>query len=79
MEAVSNIRTVASLGCEDRFHNIYVDELVPGFTLAKRNVHYRGFVFGLARGLMFIAYAVCMYYGGSLIRYHNVNYANVFK
>lgn len=79
MEAVSNIRTVASLGCEETFLRIYIEELIPAFKIAKRNVHYRGVVFGLARGIMFIAYSVCMYYGGQLMRDEQLPYAAVFK
>lgn len=79
VEAVSNIRTVASLGCEETFLTIYETELIPGFQIAKCNVHYRGIVFGLARSLMFFAYATCMYYGGILMRDEGLSYADVFK
>jgi ATP-binding cassette subfamily B (MDR/TAP) protein 1 len=67
VEAVGNIRTVASLGREQTFHQLYMKELLPAHKLALRNTHIRGFVFGLARSIMFFAYSTTMYYGGQLV------------
>lgn len=79
VEAVGNIRTVVSLGCEKAFHATYVAALLPHLKRAKRNTHVRAFVLGLARSLMFFAFAACMYYGGILIRDDGLPYADVFK
>lgn len=79
MEAVSNIRTVVSLGCEKTFHVTYIGSLLPHLKRAKRNTHVRALVLGLARSLMFFAYSACMYYGGILIRDEGLAYADVFK
>lgn len=79
MEAVGNVRTVASLGCEKTFHNLYVDELKPHQRVAKRNSYVRALVLSLARSVMFFAFAVCIYYGGYLIHNENMEVEKVFK
>ncbi|VEN35825.1 unnamed protein product [Callosobruchus maculatus] len=78
VEGVSNIRTVASLSLENTFHQIYVSELLPYYHRASRTIHWRGFVYGMARTLMFFAYAACMFYGGYLIT-DGLPYERVFK
>ena len=79
VDAVSNIRTVVGLGIEDNFYKSYINALESSFLGAKKNTHYRGLVFGLARSIIYFAYAACMYYGGYLIKYNGLYYANVFK
>uniref|UniRef100_W8B7Y6 ABC-type xenobiotic transporter n=1 Tax=Ceratitis capitata TaxID=7213 RepID=W8B7Y6_CERCA len=79
VEVVSNIRTVASLGREEMFYNQYMDMLNPAIAQAKRNTHFRGFIYGLARSLMFFAYAACMYYGGWCVVNRGMQFGNVFK
>ncbi|XP_037948708.1 ATP-dependent translocase ABCB1-like isoform X1 [Teleopsis dalmanni] len=79
VEVVSNIRTVASLGREEMFHKQYMELLTPAVQKAKRNTHFRGVVYGLARSLMFFAYAACMYYGGWCVVNKGMEFGNVFK
>lgn len=79
MEAVGNVRTVVSLGCEKTFQVTYITSVMPHVKKAKGNTHFRGFVLGLARSLMYFAFAVCIYYGGVLIRDEGLFYADVFK
>jgi ATP-binding cassette subfamily B (MDR/TAP) protein 1 len=78
VEAVGNVRTVASLGCEETFHHLYISQLVVHHKTTLRNTHFRAVVLGLARSLMFFAYSACMYYGGILIR-DGLPYQDVFK
>lgn len=78
VEAVGNVRTVASLGLEDKFHHIYIAELLPNYKSSLRKVHWRAIVFGLSKSLLFFAYATAMYYGGFLIR-DGLSYDKVFK
>ncbi|CAG9855747.1 unnamed protein product [Phyllotreta striolata] len=78
VEAVGNIRTIASLGVEDKFHELYVAELTPHYKSSLRKVHGRAIVFGISRSLMFFAYATAMYYGGYLIK-GGLYYDKVFK
>lgn len=79
VEAVSQIRTVASLGNESTFHGKYVEELLPYIKKAKFNTHYRAGVLSIARSIMFFAFAACMYYGGYLIRTDDLSYEKVLK
>ncbi|XP_052753180.1 ATP-dependent translocase ABCB1-like isoform X2 [Galleria mellonella] len=79
VEAVSNLRTVASLGKEKMFLNSYSLLLRPGLELAKRTAHWRGIVFGLSRGFFNFIYAAALYYGGILIITEHIEYATVLK
>ncbi|KAJ0181234.1 hypothetical protein K1T71_003319 [Dendrolimus kikuchii] len=79
VEAVANVRTVASLGREQTFINDYAAQLLPALMTATRSAHWRGFVFGLSRGLFNFVTAIAMYYGGNLIVYQGVAYDNVFR
>ncbi|KAK5639991.1 hypothetical protein RI129_010802 [Pyrocoelia pectoralis] len=79
VEAVANIRTVASLNAENVFYNQYCNELEPHHVVSRRNTHVRAIVLGIARSIMFFAYSVCMYYGGKLIVDEGMSYEKVFK
>ncbi|CAH0548000.1 unnamed protein product [Brassicogethes aeneus] len=79
VEAIGNIRTVVSLGCEKVFYDQYVNELAPYQKMSKKKSHYRGLVLGLARSLMLFAYSAGMTYGAQLIVSREQEYANVFK
>ncbi|XP_053963436.1 ATP-dependent translocase ABCB1 [Anastrepha ludens] len=79
VEVVSNIRTVASLGREEMFYRQYMEMLYPAMAKAKKNTHFRGLVYGLARSLMFFAYAACMYYGGWCVVNRGMEFGNIFK
>lgn len=76
---MSNVRTVVSLGCERQFYVMYENELIPHHKSRIRNSHMRSLVLGLARSIMFFAFAACMYYGGTLIRDDNLEISKVFK
>lgn len=78
IEAVSNIRTVASLGREPKILEEYAAELVPAVALATRATHWRGIITGLSRGLFNFVYAGAMYYSGTLI-VDGVSYESVLK
>lgn len=78
VEVVSNVRTVVSIGREQMFHKKYMELLAPSVHNAKKNTHYRGIVYGIARSLMFFAYAACMYYGGYLVIHEGITVGNIF-
>ncbi|KAK9877120.1 hypothetical protein WA026_016866 [Henosepilachna vigintioctopunctata] len=67
IEAISNVRTVASLGAEDLFHEKFTRELTVQQKKNLRNSHIRSIVYGIARGITFFAFATAMFYGGYLI------------
>ncbi|XP_052841977.1 LOW QUALITY PROTEIN: ATP-dependent translocase ABCB1 [Drosophila gunungcola] len=79
VEVVSNIRTVVSLGREEMFHQNYIGMLTPAVVICKRNTHFRGLVYGLARSLMFFAYAACIYYGTWCVINRGMKFGDVFK
>lgn len=79
MEAVGNIRTVASLGREASFIKEYENELFPSQRIMNKSCHMKSILMGVSKSLMFFAYAACMYYGGRLIAYESVDYKDVFK
>lgn len=79
MEAVANVRTVASLGREESFTKDYANQLEPALITAKKGTHWRGIVYGLSRSIFNFIIAAAMYYGGTLIVYDGVSYSNVFK
>ncbi|CAF4933946.1 unnamed protein product [Pieris macdunnoughi] len=79
VEAVANVRTVASLGREAGFSKDYAIQLLPALQIAKKTAHWRGIVFGLSRGLFNFIYAAALYYGGTLMVYQGVDYAVILK
>ncbi|XP_041979050.1 ATP-dependent translocase ABCB1 [Aricia agestis] len=79
VEAVANVRTVASLGREETFCNEYGRLLLPALLLAKKSAHWRGIVFGCSRGLFNFVYAATLYYGGTLMVYDGIDYAVILK
>lgn len=79
VEAISNIRTVASLGCEKVFFDRYVEELEPYQRSVKRKSHYRAVILGVARSIMLFAYAAGMTYGAQLMLQEKLDYGIVFK
>ena len=79
VEAISNIRTVASLRKEKYFVDEYERALAhPHSTTVKRS-HVRGIVFGFAQSVPFFAYGGCMFYGGYLVYTEGIEYKIVFK
>lgn len=79
MEAIGNIRTVASLGKERQFHTIYMDSLRGPHRRALKNSWIRGAIFGFASGIPMFAYATTMYYGGWLVANEGLDFTDVFK
>lgn len=79
VEALANIRTVVSLGCEEVFLDLYVKDLVPYLKSTRLKCHYRGFVLGLARSLLVFAYAAGLSYGIKLLIKGDLNYGDMFQ
>ena len=77
-EALSSIRTVASLGKEDEFHTAYMRSLLLSHEQSRRRSPLRGLVFGVANNVTTFASIVCMSYGGYLIENEGLPYKNVF-
>ena len=79
VEAISNIRTVASLRKESHFVEEYEKALAKPHKSSQSRAHVRGIVFGFAQSAPFFAYGGCMFYGGYLVYYEGIQYKIVFK
>merc|ERR1712223_149875 len=78
IEAITNIRTVAGLRCEEKYVNMYVDLLTAPHKLTIKKSHLRGFIFGFSQSIQFVAWAVIMWYGGYLVDQGETEFENVF-
>ncbi|CAL4182056.1 unnamed protein product [Meganyctiphanes norvegica] len=79
IEAISNIRTVASLHKEVTFGNQYSEALYKPHIEALKKSHVRGAAFGFAQSIIFFAYAIAMFYGGYLVNERLMTFNDVFK
>ncbi|KAK4873210.1 hypothetical protein RN001_015239 [Aquatica leii] len=77
VEAINEIRTIASLGCEKRFYKIYIREISLYLKQYNRNCHYHGFIYGMTRALFFFSYAIILYYGSLIIINDHIEYYRV--
>ena len=78
-EAISNIRTVVTLGLEEKFYMRYMDSLHEPCNNAKRLSPIRGFILGLASNIVVFASIICLAYGIYLFQNEGLPYKNVFK
>lgn len=79
VEAIGSIRTVVSLGCEKLLVARYTEELVPYIVSSKRKSHFKSFMLGVAKSLMYFAYAAGLSYGAKIIVTEKIHYGIVFK
>ncbi|XP_053327619.1 bile salt export pump-like [Spea bombifrons] len=78
-EAISNIRTVAGLGKEPMFVEMYEKQLEMPFKAAIKKSHVYGACFGFAQCVIFMAYAASFRFGGYLVNVDGINYTIVFR
>ncbi|PSN32510.1 hypothetical protein C0J52_16611 [Blattella germanica] len=74
VEAISNIRTVASLCGEQLFLDRYMVELHAAQKAARRKTGLRGAVFSLGQTAWFYGYGLSLYYGGYLVATEGLPY-----
>ncbi|KAK1131154.1 hypothetical protein K0M31_017447 [Melipona bicolor] len=79
IEAISNIRTVASLGKEEAFLQRYCVELDHVAKATRIRNRLRGLVFSCGQTTPFFGYALSLYYGGALVARHGLSYQDVIK
>jgi len=79
VEAVGNIRTVASFASEIKIHERYVAELHGPMKLAIRKSHLGGFLTGLGQFFLFGTFALAFWYGGQLISQGEMDFNQVMK
>ncbi|CAK9804633.1 Multidrug resistance protein homolog 49 [Anthophora quadrimaculata] len=78
-EAISNIRTVASLGKEEAFLQRYCVELDHVAKATRIRNRLRGLVFSCGQTTPFFGYALSLYYGGALVATEGLSYQDVIK
>ncbi|KAM5153162.1 bile salt export pump-like [Mantella aurantiaca] len=78
-EAISNIRTVAGLGKEKMFVEMYEEQLVLPYKSAVKKAHVYGVCFGFAQCVIFMAYAASFRFGGYLVNTEGLHYSLVFR
>ncbi|XP_072756399.1 multidrug resistance protein homolog 49 isoform X2 [Anoplolepis gracilipes] len=79
IEAISNIRTVASLNKEEVFFNRYCVELDYVAKATRIRSRLRGVVFSCGQTAPFFGYAISLYYGGYLVAREGLSYEKVIK
>lgn len=79
VEAISNIRTVASLNHEQNVIDRYNQQINQVDKASRRKTRFRGFVFGLGQTSPFIAYGISLYYGGTLVANEEMSYEDIIK
>ncbi|OCT63556.1 bile salt export pump [Xenopus laevis] len=78
-EAIGNIRTVAGLGKETMFVEVYEKQLVLPYKAAVKKSHVYGACFGFAQCIIFMAYAASFRFGGFLVNTDGIHYSVVFR
>ncbi|XP_015603415.1 multidrug resistance protein homolog 49 isoform X2 [Cephus cinctus] len=79
IEAISNIRTVASLGKENAFLERYNAVLAHVAQATRTRNRLRGLVFSCGQTTPYFGYALSLYYGGYLVARKNLHYQDVIK
>ncbi|XP_055537427.1 multidrug resistance protein homolog 49 [Wyeomyia smithii] len=78
-EAISNIRTVASLSQEPHVLDRYEKEIVKVDIACKKKTRLRGTVFALGQIMPFMGYGLALSYGGKLVSEGELLYKDVIK
>uniref|UniRef100_A0A182FDS3 ABC-type xenobiotic transporter n=1 Tax=Anopheles albimanus TaxID=7167 RepID=A0A182FDS3_ANOAL len=79
VEAISNIRTVASLGQERHVLDRYSKETVKIDEACRKKTRLRGTVFALGQVMPFAGYGLALFYGGKLVSEKELEYKDVIK
>ncbi|KAK6625886.1 hypothetical protein RUM43_006185 [Polyplax serrata] len=79
VEAISNIRTVASFGREQYFLDRYNEILSKSEGGMKVKSRWRGAIFALGLSATYLGYAIALWYGGYLVADKEVHYKDVIK
>ncbi|XP_075169480.1 multi drug resistance 49 [Haematobia irritans] len=79
VEAISNIRTVTSLGQERDIVKRYSAQIDLVDQACAKKLRYRGTVFGVGQCAPFLAYGISLFYGGFLVADGKIPYENIIK
>lgn len=79
VEAITNIRTVASLNKEELFFRRYCEELDLVAKAVRIRNRLRGIVYSCGQTVPMFGYAISLYYGGYLVAREGLSYEKVIK
>ncbi|XP_043712876.1 ABC transporter B family member 13-like [Telopea speciosissima] len=78
-EAITNIRTVAALGAEDRILARFAHELHQPNKQALLRGHISGMGYGVSQFFAFCSYALGLWYASILIKHRDSNFGDIIK
>uniref|UniRef100_A0A8C8JWF1 Bile salt export pump n=1 Tax=Oncorhynchus tshawytscha TaxID=74940 RepID=A0A8C8JWF1_ONCTS len=78
-EALNNIRTIAGLGKEQRFVEMYEAHLEAPYQAAKQKANVYGACYGFAQCVVFMANSASYRFGGYLVRQEGLHFSLVFR
>ncbi|KAL7855108.1 hypothetical protein SRHO_G00172980 [Serrasalmus rhombeus] len=78
-EALSNIRTIAGLGKERRFVEMYEAQLEAPYLAAMKKANVYGACYGFAQCVVFMANSASYRFGGYLVRHEGLHFSMVFR
>lgn len=79
VEAITNIRTVASLCQESHILKRYSIEIEKVDKFCREKSRLRGLVFGLGQAVPLMSYGISLCYGGFLVAHKQIEYKNILK
>uniref|UniRef100_A0A8B9KTK4 Bile salt export pump n=1 Tax=Astyanax mexicanus TaxID=7994 RepID=A0A8B9KTK4_ASTMX len=78
-EALNNIRTIAGLGKERRFVEMYEAQLEAPYRAALKKANVYGACYGFAQCVVFMANSASYRFGGYLVRHEGLHFSLVFS
>lgn len=78
-EALNNIRTIAGLGKERSFVEVYEAQLEAPYQAALKKANVYGACYGFAQCVVFLANSASYRFGGYLVRHEDLHFSLVFR
>ncbi|XP_055387529.1 multidrug resistance protein homolog 49-like [Condylostylus longicornis] len=79
VEAISNMRTVTSLGQENYILKRYCDEIYQAKLACIKKSKFRGLIYGLCQAMPFLSFGWSHCYGGYAVVKSDLHYKNIIK